>query len=77
MPVNAELTTRQAADILNVSHPFLFALIDEGKIPFRQVGTHRRIRFDDLIAYKQKIDNKRLQTIEEFAQEAQELDMGY
>jgi excisionase family DNA binding protein len=77
MPINAELTTQQAADILNVSRPFLIGLIDANKIPHRKVGTHRRIRFDDLMAYKQDIDQKRLQTLEELASEAQELGMGY
>lgn len=77
MPIHTELTTQQAAEILNVSRPFLINLLDDGKIPYRKVGTHRRIRFDDLIAYKQEIDQQRLQTLTDLTREAQALNMGY
>jgi excisionase family DNA binding protein len=77
MPIQTELTTQQAADILNVSRPFLIGLINDNKIPCRKVGTHRRIRLEDLMAYKQEVDRQRLQVLEELAREAQELGMGY
>jgi len=77
IPVNAELTTQQAADILNVSRPFLIKLIEDGQIPYRKVGTHRRIRFEDLMVYKRDIDNKRRDVLADLVNEAQELNMGY
>ena len=77
IPVNAELTTQQAADILNVSRPFLIKLIEDGQIPYRKVGTHRRIRFEDLMVYKRDINDKRRDVLADLVSEAQELNMGY
>ncbi len=77
IPIHAELTTQEAADILNVSRPFIIKLIETGEIPCRKVGKHRRIRFEDLMNYKQKIDSDRLQALDELAAQAQELNMGY
>ena len=77
IPENAELTTVQAADVLNVSRPFLIKILDEQKIPHRKVGKHRRIRMEDVMTYKASIDAERESVLDQLAAEAQEQDMGY
>lgn len=76
-PVKPELTTTEAALILNVSRPYVVDLLESGKIPFRKVGVRRRILYQDLMAYKKRIDNQRKSTLTELTAQAQELNMGY
>ncbi len=74
MPDRAELTTQQAADFLNVSRPYLVRLLEEHKIPYHMVGTHRRVRFEDLREYKRQDDQHRRRIIDELTELGQELD---
>lgn len=73
VPINKELTTQEAADILNISRPYLIKLLEKGDIPFVTVGTHRRIRFMDLMAYKQHRDDECRQKLTKLTQLSEDL----
>jgi len=73
LPKDAELTTQQAAEMLNVSRPFLIGLLETGQIPFRKVGRHRRVTVEALIEYKRKDDQQRRAAADDLADLSQEL----
>lgn len=77
IPVHAEMTTQEAADYLNVSRPFLIGLLKGDQIPYRKIGTHRRVKFEDVKAYKDRINLEREKALDALAAEAQDLNMGY
>jgi excisionase family DNA binding protein len=77
VPVEAELTTQQAADLLQVSRPHLVDLLDQGEIPHRKVGSHRRVLFQDVISYRRKSKRARLKALEELSALDQEFGLGY
>ena len=77
IPENAELSTVQAAEVLNVSRPFLIKLLEDGAIPHRKVGKHRRVRMEDVMSYKAATDSEREAVLDQLAADAQEQDMGY
>jgi excisionase family DNA binding protein len=73
IPKEVELSTQQAANMLNVSRPYLIGLLESGKIPFRRVGRHRRIKFADLMDYKRRDDLERRSAADDLAELSEEL----
>lgn len=74
VPYGAELTTKEAADLLNVSRPFLVKLLDEGKIEHHKVGSHRRIRASDLLDFRHRRENERKAALRKLQRLGQEFD---
>ncbi len=77
VPVKQEFSTVQAANYLNVSRPFVIKEIEAGRLKHRMVGTHRRIAFEDLLAYEQMIREQQSQALERMAENAHELGLDY
>lgn len=76
-PSDAEISTQEAADLLNVSRPYVVSLLKKGDIPFTKVGTHRRILLSDIIAYDKQLQKNRNSKLNFLAKQAQELNLGY
>jgi excisionase family DNA binding protein len=77
VPVHAELTTQEAADLLNVSRPHLIKLLESGELSYHKTGKHRRVRFADLMDYKTRRDTASEQAMALLAEQAQALRTGY
>jgi len=77
MPMNQEISTQEAATLLNVSRPFLVGLLEKHEIPFRKVGAHRRIYLRDVMAYKERVDQQRHVALDRLAALSQKEKMGY
>lgn len=73
VPVHAELTTQEAANILNVSRPHMVKLLEEGKLPFHKTGRHRRVLFADLMQYKAQREKESKEALQELADISQKL----
>jgi len=77
VPIHAELTTQEVADLLNVSRPTLIKLLDDGEIPFHRSGNRRKVRFADLRQYQETLKKNRLNTLDELNALDQKSELGY
>ena len=77
MPTDAEVSTQQAAEILNVSRPHVIKLLEKGEIPHKKVGSHRRILLQDILNYESTFKSDRRKKLDYLAKEAQQLNLGY
>ena len=77
MPSKQEFSTVEAANFLNVSRPFVIKEIEEGRLPHRKVGTHRRVAFEDLAAYAREMRKRQEHALERMAENARELGLDY
>jgi len=77
IPSDSVVSTQQAADMLNISRPHLVKLLEEGQIPFKKVGSHRRIELKDVVAHEEKQKKNRKDQLDFLSRQAQELNLGY
>jgi len=77
LPTDSELSTQEAAELLNVSRPHIVKLLEEEKIPHHKVGSHRRIQLKDLLKYDEDVKKDRRSILNELTKEAQDLKLGY
>jgi excisionase family DNA binding protein len=77
LPLHRQLTTTEAAQLLNVSRPHVIALLERGELPFEKVGTHRRIRLADVIAYRQAQDQRRREALDDMVRQGEDLGLEY
>jgi excisionase family DNA binding protein len=77
IPTDSEVSTQQAADMLNVSRPHLVKLLESNTIPFKKVGSHRRILLRDLITYEKSLQRTREEKLKFLSEQAQDLNLGY
>ena len=77
LPTDAEISTQQAAEILNVSRPHVIKILEKGDIPYKKVGSHRRILLQDILKYESAFKKKRRKQLDNLVAEAQKLNLGY
>ncbi|MED5296064.1 MAG: helix-turn-helix domain-containing protein, partial [Pseudomonadota bacterium] len=77
IPVHAELTTQEGADLLNMSRPTFIKLLNDGDIPFHRAGNRRKVKYTDVMQYKQRVDQERLAALDELSALDQSLNLGY
>ncbi len=77
VPSDSEISTQQAADMLNVSRPHIVKLLEQGAIPYKKTGSHRRILLENLLKYDEKLNEQRNSSLKLLAKQAQELRLGY
>jgi excisionase family DNA binding protein len=77
LPLHRQLTTSEAAQLLNVSRPHVITLLERGELPFEKVGTHRRVRLADVLAYRQAQDRRRREALDDMVRQGEDLGLEY